>query len=74
LATDEQNGRLTGWSFLIPLENYREPANAISHNIPPAFLFGRFSTIASSDFIKRILSTSQEERKRLSLSMKNYPY
>jgi hypothetical protein len=47
LSTDRPSGRLMGWSFLLSLENHRDPANAqIAHHlegIPPAFLLGSFN-------------------------------
>jgi hypothetical protein len=44
LITDRHSGRLMGWSFLLSLENYRDPANAHHlEGIPPAFLLGSFN-------------------------------
>ena len=62
-ATIDGNGRLAGWSFLIPLKNYSNPANAVHlEGIPPAFLSGRYSNPASKRFIEHILSASEATR------------
>ena len=62
-ATIDGNGRLTGWSFLIPLKNYSNPANAVHlEGIPPAFLFGWCSNPASKRFIEQILAASEATR------------
>ena len=59
LATDRPNGPLMGWTFLLPLENYCDPANAHHlKGIPPAFLLGRLS---NSCLIEKILSASDVE-------------
>ena len=66
LNIDEHN-QLTGWSLLLPLEDYRHQANAVHLNeIPPAFKIGRFSKMG---LVNKILSLSEFERSQLTLSM-----
>lgn len=65
-ATDARN-QLSGWSFLLPLENFRDPANAQHlEDVPPAFRLGSFS---DSFLIKKILSASDVERSTWKLGM-----
>ena len=61
MTTDDYN-RLTGWSFVFPLENFLHPANA--HHIdwfPPAFLVGRIADPPSMNWIQHIASSPYYE-------------
>ena len=71
LTTVKDSGLLTGWSFLFPLENFRNPSHAaITSAIPPAFLFGRRRLLVWSNLIQSISSTPETEISSLKLSVK----
>ena len=66
--TVDRNCRLTGWSFLIPLDYFCEPANAVHLQwITPAFLFGRLINARNS--IETILSMFKKENLQLKFSI-----
>jgi hypothetical protein len=77
------NGRLIGWSFLLPLENYEAKVKYIvklnerspgrgGREPPKGFLIGRFAKSSAAMFIDKIFSVaSYEERQRLSFILKN---
>jgi len=70
LSTDRPSGRLMGWSFLLPLENYRDPTNAHHlEGIPPAFLLGSFN---NTYLVEQILSASNEEISKWKLGMAGF--
>ena len=67
----DRENRLAGWSFLLPLDYFRDPVNApYLKGIPPAFLLGCFRTKPRfRSVMEQILSASKAELHRCTLSM-----
>ena len=54
---------LTGWSFLFPLENYKDPKYAMHlKTLPSARLFGRVLNLKMLDSISQLCVTSKSSR------------
>jgi hypothetical protein len=61
LLVDRDN-RLAGWSFLLPLDYFRDPANAhYLKGIPSSFLLGCLRSYFHQSVIEKILSASNAE-------------